>query len=319
MFIRRLNNSKDLSDIGNKCINLALLKEYGFNVPTAYGVTFGAFSTFIKPLTAKIDHIIQNNNYKNASEEIRELIINTSIPSEILNSIEKSVSVFASTTKFAVRSSGVVMQDGKVVVEDSANKSLAGQYESFLNVPASEVPIAIKFCWASLFNERSLHLFKAKNNNTFLCSKMSVVIQEMILANVSAVMMTIDPLEKADVLAMEVTYGPCEAIVSGKVTGDLITIDRSLMMVHKKELGSKQNKVIYDLFNTTNKGYYRLEPNNDELRKGFAIDNNTALRIARLGLEIEKKFGHPQDVELVVADGEIYVVQTRNITTFTNN
>jgi phosphoenolpyruvate synthase/pyruvate phosphate dikinase len=40
-----------------------------------------------------------------------------------------------------------------------------------------------------------------------------------------------------------------------------------------------------------------------------------ALRIAKVGLEIEKKFGHPQDIELVIANQDIFIVQTRNITT----
>jgi pyruvate,water dikinase len=315
MYTKKLNNNQDISDLGNKCYNLALLTGYGFNVPQAYGVTFAAFSQFIKPLIEDIGTIIKTYDHKNASYIIRELIVNASMPNDVSNSILKSVSEFNDTTKFAVRSSGLVLQNGVVVVEDSANKSLAGQYESFLNVPIHEVTTAVKLCWASLFNERSLYVFQAKSNDTFLYSKMSVVIQEMIVADVSAVMMTKDPIEKMEMLAMETTYGPCEAIVSGKVTGDLITVERSSMIVYKRDLGSKRNKVVYDLFNGLNKGSYRLEPNSDSLQKDFAIDNKTALRIAKVGLEIEQKFGHPQDVELVMAAGKIYIVQTRNITT----
>ncbi len=318
MYIKQLNNSKDLADIGNKCSNLALLTEYGFNVPKAFGVTFNAFGKFLAPIADSIASIIRNNNYRQASEKIRELIIDTEIPEDILGSISKTVSEFSTNTMFAVRSSGVVMQNGKAIVEDSSNKSLAGQYESFLNVPSEEVSSAIKLCWASIFNERSLHVYDAKCNNTFLHSKMSVVIQEMILADVSAVMMTRDPLEIQDMLAMEATYGPCEAIVSGKVTGDLITIDRTSMVVYNREIGSKRAKVVYDSFNSKNKGIYRLVPNAINMQHSFSIDNKTALRIAQVGLEIEQKFGHPQDIELVLASGQIYIVQTRNITTSIN-
>jgi rifampicin phosphotransferase len=146
-------------------------------------------------------------------------------------------------TKFAVRSSGTVLKNGEAIVEDSAKKSLAGQYESFLNVPPSEVANAVKLCWASLFNERSLHVFEAKTNGSFLDSKMSVVVQQMVLADVSAVMMTQDLLEKFPLLAMETTYGACEAIVSGKVTGDLITIDRNSIVVYKRDLAASGIKL----------------------------------------------------------------------------
>jgi phosphoenolpyruvate synthase/pyruvate phosphate dikinase len=315
MYTKRLNNSKDLSDMGNKCGNLAILTEFGFNVPLAYGVTFNSFKQFIKPFVTQIQAIIQLNDYKTASEKIREFIINSPVPKEVITSIEKSVLDFSPNTKFAVRSSGTVLKNGEAIVEDSAKKSLAGQFESFLNVPPSEVLNAVKLCWASLFNERSLHVFEAKTNCSFLESKMSVVVQQMVLADVSAVMMTQDPLEVDPLLAFEATYGACEAIVSGKVTGDLITIDRNSMIVINRELGSKRNTVIYDVFNGNNRGTYNLEPTSDEMRKNFSVDNKTALRIAKVGLEIEKKFGHPQDIELVIADQEIFIVQTRNITT----
>ena len=88
MYTKRLNNSKDLSDMGNKCGNLALLTEYGFNVPKAYGVTFNSFGQFIKPLVSEIDLIIQTSDYKTASEKIRELIINSPVPTEVRTSIE---------------------------------------------------------------------------------------------------------------------------------------------------------------------------------------------------------------------------------------
>ncbi|MDP2089489.1 MAG: PEP/pyruvate-binding domain-containing protein [Flavobacteriaceae bacterium] len=315
MYTKKLNNCKDLTDMGNKCRNLALLTEYGFNVPKAYGITFAAFGQFIKPLVSKVESIIQTNDYKTASEKIRELISNSPVPADVRTDIEKVVIDFSPDTKFAVRSSGMVLKNGEAIVEDSAKKSLAGQYESFLNVPPTEVVNAVKLCWASLFNERSLHVFEAKNNNSFLGSKMSVVIQQMVIADVSAVMMTQDPLEKVPLLAMETTFGACEAIVSGKVTGDLITIDRNSMVVYNREIGSKRNRVVYDIFSGNNRGSYNLSPTSDEMQKNFSVDNKTALRIAKVGLEIEKKFGHPQDIELVVADQEIFIVQTRNITT----
>lgn len=315
MYTKRLNNSSDLSDMGNKCKNLALLAEYGFNVPKAYGITFNTFRQFIRPLITEIKIIIQKHNYKAASLKINELILNTPIPLDIIKEIEMIVKKFSPDTKFAVRSSGTVLKDGELIAEDSAKKSLAGQYESYLNVPPSEIICAIKLCWASLFNERTLHIYHAKTNHSFLESKMSVVVQKMILADASAVMMTQDPLDNKNTLAMETTYGPCEAIVSGKVTGDLISIDRNSMEVKNWNIGSKLNRVKYELFDKQNKGKYKLEPNSSSMQQKLAIDVKTSLRIAELGIEIEQKFNHPQDIELVLVDQEIFIVQTRNITT----
>jgi phosphoenolpyruvate synthase/pyruvate phosphate dikinase len=49
--------------------------------------------------------------------------------------------------------------------------------------------------------------FSGKNQtSTFLESTMSVVVQKMIKADFSAVMMTLDPLSNENLLAMEATY-----------------------------------------------------------------------------------------------------------------
>lgn len=319
MYIKKLNNSTDLSDMGNKCKNLALLTEYGFNVPEAYGVTFISFKIFISPLVNKIKEIISTHSYKEATLKIRELIMSSEIPTDVINQIVFATSQFTKDTVFAVRSSGVVMQEGVAIVEDSGTKSLAGQYESYLNVPASQVPTAIKLCWSSLFNERSLHVFQAKTNDTFLESTMSVVVQKMIKADYCAVMMTLDPLSNENLLAMEAAYGACEAIVSGKVTGDLICVNRDNKIIHSRELGSKRNKVVYDVFDGQNRGEYKLESIEESLQRQFAIDNRMVLKIADIGFAIEKKFNHPQDIELVIKGNEIFITQTRNITTTNNN
>jgi pyruvate,water dikinase len=318
MFIKNLNNSNDLSDMGNKCKNLALLTEYGFNVPEAYGVTFISFKKFINPLINEIKKIIYTNSYKEAALKIRELIMSSEIPDEVLNQIEFVTNKFTSDTVFAVRSSGMAVEKGIIITEDSATKSLAGQYESYLNVPLIQVPTAIKLCWSSLFNERSLQIFQAKTNDTFLESSMSVVVQKMINADYSAVVMTLDPLSNENLLAMESTYGACEAIVSGKVTGDLISVNRENREIHGMELGSKKNKVVYDVFNEKNRGEYKLENIEGNLQKQFAIGDEMILKIHDVGLAIEKKFNHPQDIELVIKDNEIFITQTRNITATIN-
>ncbi len=53
---------------------------------------------------------------------------------------------------FAVRSSGAPFVKGKELIEDSSGVSLAGQYESYLEVPVEHISKAIMCCYASLFS-----------------------------------------------------------------------------------------------------------------------------------------------------------------------
>ena len=318
-FLNKLNSSLHIKNMGSKCKNLAFLTEYGFSVPTAYGLTFEAYKIFASDLYLKIKKIIKKHDYAKASVLIKDIIMSQNMPDVVYQEIYELSEMYAQEDIFAVRSSGVVSDNKKEIEEDSKNRSLAGQYESYLSVLLAQIDNAVKLCWASLFNERSLHVFSAKTNISFLDSRMSVVIQEMIVPDASAVVMTMDPVFSHNEVAMEVTYGACEALVSGKVTGDLITVDRDTKHIVVKELGEKEHRVVYQNFNILNKGRYFLHKNSFEERNKFAITEILIEKIVETALLIEDKFGFPQDIELVIKDNEIFIVQTRSITTISNS
>jgi len=193
--------------------------------------------------------------------------------------------------------------------------SFAGQYESFLKVPKENLGDAIKLCWASLFNERSLLSFNVKENPDYLKSGMAVIVQEMIPADYSAIIMSKDPIDKRNLLGIETTYGPCESLVSGKVTGDLILYDRDLKKIVEKEIGSKKNKTIYSIFSKENPQNHKLTQNSKSLSESYAVNEKEINNLVKLGLRIEKIFKHPQDIELVSSNEKVYIVQSREIST----
>ena len=45
------------------------------------------------------------------------------------------------------------------------------------------------------------------------------------------------------------------------------------------------------------------------------LSDNEIRTLSRIGLDIERFFKAPQDIEWSLKDGEIYILQTRNITT----
>lgn len=313
-YVTPLHHGAVTTGLGQKCLNLGLLTDLGFNIPAAFGVTFSAFELFIEPLLPEIKQLVHHLDYAKVALAIRKLILEHDTPADVHAALEDALASFPPGTYFAVRSSGMARVAGSFVTEDSSKQSLAGQYESYLRVPQRQVEHALKRCWAALYNERSLRLFKAKEDQTFFGSKMSVVIQLMIEAETSAVIMTRDPVERTDLLAMEVTFGPCEALVSGRVTGDFITVDRQDLHIVRRELGGKKHRVVYAEYSPENEGTYHLQPNPAEHSAGFAADDRLITRIANLALEIEARFGQPQDIELVVSNDELFVVQSRHIT-----
>jgi hypothetical protein len=173
---------------------------------------------------------------------------------------------------------------------------------------------AILMCYASLFSERCLSQFKAKQDLSYLDSRMSVLIQEMCNADLSAVVMTRDPVEGGDTFGIEITYGACESLVSGSVQGDLYLLSRATGQVMETQLGTKTTGIWYEPFGDTTRANKVMHSLPDELRNRYAAPNRLIDEIYRLSMYIEGQFHTPQDIELVVDRDEIIVVQTRPIT-----
>ena len=113
------------------------------------------------------------------------------IDAEADNDFEEAYSYYQSKGlgKVAVRSSATI--------EDGANFSNAGQYETFLNVSTKEEFInAVKNCIASLNNFRSQVYSKnfLSGDKSAVENKMTVVVQEMVDARCAGVLFTKDPM-----------------------------------------------------------------------------------------------------------------------------
>jgi pyruvate,water dikinase len=190
---------------------------------------------------------------------------------------------------------------------------MAGQFESYLQVPRDMVLDAVRLCWASLFNRRSLESFGA-NADYIHESAMSVVVQEMVPAIASAVMMTVDPLGVGDVGGIELMVGPCEAIVSGIASPDEVMFSRSGGDVLRTAIGRKELKIEYEVFRNL-VGNGRQVPVTQEERNVFSVSPEIVASLIRIGHRIECIFGTPQDVEIVITpSSQIMVTQARAIT-----
>jgi pyruvate,water dikinase len=246
-------------------------------------------------------------------EEVENLFKTLPIADVTRCSVDDELRAFADAQYFAVRSSGAIVSGGVHIGEDGGSVSLAGQFESYLQVPKDRLFDAIRRCWASLFNARSVDRFGAHRDYVDR-SAMSVLVQEMIPAAKSAVMMTVDPLGDGLVGAMELTLGPCQAIVGGMTSPDEAVFSRLDGRILYTAVGSKEHRVEYDVYGVDHANVQLLP--NGVARNTLAVSRQTLDALVRLGHRIESIFGVPQDVELVItASGRIVVTQTRPVTT----
>jgi pyruvate,water dikinase len=199
--------------------------------------------------------------------------------------IEDTAEVHPSIIAAYERLGGKVAVRSSASAEDSEAASYAGQQETFLNVVGADaVRRHVIDCWASFFSERAIFYRSLKGSLEDL--RMAVVVQKMVDAEKAGVIFTVHPVTKRrDRMLIEAVHGLGEQVVSGEVTPDHYVVDRK--GVKKKE--------------DTPHGGVLTDP---ELEK-LAVFANA----------LEKHYGGPQDIEWAIQGGNVYLLQSRPVTT----
>ena len=292
--------------MGSKSKNLAVLSASGIRVPKGFSLPNRFFQEMLAALMTNFQSVP-------TAVELRDAIMEYKFTDELLEFIRFKLATIPDTSLFAVRSSGIVYSESAVIEEDSLETSLAGQFDSYLKVHTDKLALAIKKCWASFLNERSISRFKY-DEDYVKQSMMTVVIQEMISARSSAVLMTCVPDDEAKG-AMEFCWGACGALVDGSIIPDEIEFCRAKGLILKTNIGEKDFQLSYSEFDGEGQNKVKT-PNSDHCRNSFSLSYNEITRIIEIAHKIEQIFsGVPQDIELVVSEsGEIVIVQSRPVT-----
>ena len=180
---------------------------------------------------------------------------------------------------------GAVAVRSSACAEDSEEASFAGQQETFLDViGADDVCRKVVECWGSFFSERAIFYRSHKGSLSDL--DMAVVVQRMVGADKSGVLFTVDPVaRRRDRMLIEAVYGLGEQVVSGQVTPDHYIVDRD--------------------------GEVKVE----RLVHGGVLEPDEVRALVELGTSLQRHFGGPQDVEWAIAEGQLFLLQSRPVTT----
>ncbi|MFC7068185.1 phosphoenolpyruvate synthase [Halobaculum lipolyticum] len=304
----------DLDTVGGKGASLGELTGAGLPVPPGFVVTAGTYRTFIEEagideeLFAAMDIDPEDSAaLRGAEETARELILGTELPESVRSEILDAYRSMGDGEAFvAVRSSATA--------EDLPDASFAGQQETFLNVREAALIERVKECWASLFSQRAIYYRQQKG---FPHSEVdiAVVVQRMVDAEKSGVMFTSHPSTGEPEIIVEAAWGLGEAVVSGSVSPDNYVIDRETAAVEQVTVADK--KLLMEKDAETGETVERAVP--EEKREARVLDDAEIERLVELGRQVEDHYGTPQDVEWAVYDGEVYMLQSRPITTISES
>jgi len=297
--------------VGAKSLNLALLKTTlpdWIRVPESAAIPFGVFEEVLglpvnRAIAARCTELLGSigDNPEKTLSELRNRLLDLEAPAELVSSLR------------------IVMEDAGLAWPENWGDAWK----------------CIKRVWASKWNERAYISRRTRgipHDGLF----MAVLIQQVVKAEYAFVIHTTNPFTgDEDELYAEVVPGLGETLVGnypGRAMG--FTTSKSspeprLVSYPSKSTGLSGRGLIFrsdsngeDLADYAGAGLYdsvMLEPPR-EVPLHFAEEKLVWDRdfrkylltsIARVGIELEKKLGAPQDIEGAWTDDKMYVVQTR--------
>jgi rifampicin phosphotransferase len=306
--------SDDREIVGGKAASLGKLSAQGFPVPRGFTVRTEAYRVFLtaSSLHDRLHQLIKALDYDGADDlergtaEIRALIVRAELPREVADAIaSKYRSLTGETSEVAVRSSGTA--------EDMAEASFAGLHDTYLHiVGVDEVLTAVRRCWASMWTARAT-AYRQKNGLDHLAASIAVVVQQMVNAEIAGVLFTANPLTtRVDELVINAAWGLGEGVVSGVLTPDEYRLATDTLSVRGKTLGTKSVKIVRDpdaAVGTVSQPVAAGDQNR------WTLDDDQLAVLGDLGRRVEAFYeGIPQDIEWAYADGQFYLLQSRDIT-----
>ncbi|QBG48175.1 hypothetical protein EGM51_12525 [Verrucomicrobia bacterium S94] len=261
----------ELGLVGGKAINLARLMRADLPVPDGFVITTEAFR---------------------GSEDGR-------VSDALAQQIREALIPF-SGKRMAARSSATA--------EDMAGASMAGQYDTFLNLQGAEAVIeAVEKCWRSIRSPRT-EAYLAEHGIDPAEVAMAVVVQQQVSADVAGVLFTVDPQTGSrEHMLIEAAWGLGEALVSGEVQPDVVRVAVNGDDILSYDVALKK-QALYP-------GGTSVEPVPEELQNRACLSYEAIVQLRDLGRRAEKYFGAPQDIEWAVEEGRMLMLQARSITT----
>jgi len=306
-------HKNDVPLVGGKGANLGEMANAGFPVPNGFVVTSKAYYEFIKDnqLDVKIKHLLSSTKFENSksldqvSKQLKKLVREGKLSEDLTKQIVTAYNKLGGALEYplvAVRSSATA--------EDLANASFAGAQETFLNVKGDAVLLEkIKEGWASLFDARAI-FYRHQQHFDHVLVGIALVVEKMIESDESGVMFTIDPVtnDKSKIV-IESIYGLGEMIVQGEENPDHYEVLKSDFSIMNKKFSLQHKKLVK--VGAQNKEV-KLSQKEGSKQK---ISDAQIVALAKLGEKLEKHYYFPQDVEWAIEKNQIFIVQTRSVTT----
>jgi pyruvate,water dikinase len=297
--------------LGGKARSLARLIRAGFNVPGGFVVTTAGYRSLVGEAGLQQEILARARpavvagrvSFERASEDIGSFLAEAPMPQQVGEAIAVAYAELPDDVPVAVRSSATA--------EDLPELSFAGQQDTYLNVSGeSEVIDAVRKCWASLWSAEAMS-YRHENDIDQADVAMAVVVQRMVASDVSGILFTANPASgERDQMIVNASFGLGEAVVSGQVTPDTFVLERDGLAVTEAMVGAKERRIVA----TSGQGTV-VEDVGAGDRDRECLTREELGGLTAQAVRVEELFdGVPQDIEWALAEGDLWLLQSRPIT-----
>ena len=284
-----LNRQEAADLIGSKAAGLQRLLRDGLRVPPGFVVTTAAYRRAAAAVPA------------DRRESAAAWPLPPALVSAIATAYERLVGPGgADQPAVAVRSSATL--------EDLPDAAFAGLYATGTGIRGVEEVLQwVRHCWASLSNPAAV-AYRREHGFTEARAAMAVIVQRLIPAEVAGVAYTVDPVGgQRDRVVLNAAWGLGASVVDGLVEPDTFVVERNGLRIVSRTIGDKATRA-----GATPSAPRAAVP--AEQRRQPTLDDPTIIAIAELALQAEALWEQPVDIEWALADGQVWLLQSRPAT-----
>lgn len=299
----------DVAEVGGKAANLGSLRGAGFRVPPGFVVTSSAYLAALTGATCRQEvldefrSLVSIDDPERRGERaaaLRRRVASVPVPGEVRVAVATALERLGPEAVLAVRSSATS--------EDAAGASFAGAHATLLGVSGlTEALRAISTCWVSAFTDRAI----AYRVERGLLDEpiVAVVVQVAVPADVAGVAFSERPDGSGPgLVVVESARGLGESVVSGAVEPDHDEVDVASWTVTTRRPGRQSERLVL-----SGDGVHRVAGGVDP--GPHVLDEATVVGIARTVRTVADHFAGPQDVEWALVGDDLWILQSRPITT----
>ncbi len=290
-----------LQELGGKALALLRLEQAGLPIPPWFAIPPSAFTASLTKAQAQT---LASGQLEGMNSALLTLKPSDEIQREVDDAV-RDLSVEGS--RFAVRSSAVD--------EDGSQHSFAGQFDTFLFVDPNGISGKIAAVWRSGFSDRILEYRRQHGLSGATFAAPAVLVQKMVTADVSGVAFSADPVSGRRSLAVvSAVPGLGTALVGGEAAADVFKVDRAGAIVERAVV----RKNVSHRFDPAADEGVSAVPLNDTDTLNPALTDEQAVAVAGLARRAAHAFGQPQDIEWAIEGDQLFLLQSRPITTLCN-